>query len=137
MQEAGEYLVAYAVEEAEGMYDWIDGELVWHDPEEENMHLEIAVCDASDGRFIPGVTVICTLVDPSGSEVGTHELALLWHPMLYHYGRNWKVPADGEYTLHVRIEPPTFMRHDDVNGCRFKELVECTFEGVKVERGQG
>jgi hypothetical protein len=28
------------------------------------------------------------------------------------------------------------MRHDEVNGCRFKELVECTFEGVKVERGQ-
>jgi uncharacterized protein involved in high-affinity Fe2+ transport len=137
MQEAGEYLVAYAVEEAEGMYDWVDGELVWHDPEDENMHLEIAVCDGSDGRFVPGVTVVCTLVDPTGNEVGTHELALLWHPMLYHYGRNWKVPADGEYTLHVRIKPPTFMRHDEVNGCRFKELVECTFEGVKVERGQG
>jgi hypothetical protein len=136
MQEAGEYLIAYAVEEAEGMYDWVDGELVWHDPEDENMHLEIAVCDLSDGRFVPDVTVICTLIDPSGNEVGTHELPILWHPMLYHYGRNWKVPADGEYTLRVRVEPPKFMRHDEVNGCRFKELVECTFEGVQVERGQ-
>ena len=63
-------------------------------------------------------------------------LPLLWHPMLYHYGRNWKVPADGEYTLHVRVKPPTFMRHDDVNGRRFRELVECTFENVQVERGQ-
>jgi hypothetical protein len=27
------------------------------------------------------------------------------------------------------------MRHDETNGCRFKELVECTFENVQVERG--
>jgi Fe2+ transport protein len=135
LQEAGEYLIGYAVEEAEGMYDWVDGELVWHDPQDENLHLEIAVCDASDGRFVPGVTVVATLVDPAGNEVGTHELPILWHPMIYHYGRNWKVPSDGEYTLHVRVEPPTFMRHDETNGCRFKELVECTFENVQVERG--
>jgi hypothetical protein len=134
MQEAGEYLIGYAVEEAEGMYDWVDGELVWHDPQDENLHLEIAVCDASDGRFVPGVTVVATLVDPAGNEVGTHELPMLWHPMIYHYGRNWNVPSDGEYTLHVRIQPPTFMRHDETNGCRFKELVECTFEHVQVER---
>jgi hypothetical protein len=135
MQEAGEYLIAYAVEEAEGMYDWEDGELVWHDPDGENLHLEIAVCDAADGRFVPGVKVTGTLVDPDGNEVGSHEHPLLWHPMLYHYGRNWTVPADGAYTLHVRVEPPTFMRHDDVNGCRFKDVVETTFENVQVERG--
>ena len=133
MQEAGEYLIGYAIEEAEGMYDWVDGDLVWHEPEEENIHVEIAVCDAADGRFVPAVKVIVTMIDPSGSEVGTHELPLLWHPMLYHYGRNWKVPTEGEYTMRVRVEPPTIMRHDEVNGCRFKELVETTFEGVKVE----
>jgi hypothetical protein len=136
LQEAGEYLIGYAVEEAEGMYDWVDGELVWHDPQDENLHLEIAVCDASDGRFVPGVTVVATLVDPAGNEVGTHELPILWHPMIYHYGRNWKVPADGSYTLKVRVDPPTFMRHDEINGCRFKEPVETVFEGVEVERGQ-
>ena len=135
MQEAGEYLIAYAVEEAEGMYDWEDGELVWHDPDGENLHVEIAVCDAADGRFVPGVKVTGTLVDPDGNEVGSHEHPLLWHPMLYHYGRNWTVPADGAYTLHVRVEPPTFMRHDEVNGCRFKDVVETTFQNVQVERG--
>ena len=135
MQEAGEYLIAYAVEEAEGMYEWEDGELVWHDPDGENLHVEIAVCDAADGRFVPGVKVTGTLVDPDGNEVGSHEHPLLWHPMLYHYGRNWTVPADGAYTLHVRVEPPTFMRHDEVNGCRFKDVVETTFESVQVERG--
>jgi uncharacterized protein involved in high-affinity Fe2+ transport len=136
MQEAGEYLIGYAVEEAEGMYEWVDGGLVWHDPADgENLHLEVAVCDASDGRFVPAVTVIATLIDPGGNEVFTHELPLLWHPMLYHYGRNVEVPVDGDYTLVVRVKPPTFMRHDEVNGRRFTELVETTFEGVRVERG--
>ena len=46
------------------------------------------------------------------------------------------MPADGEYTLKLHIEPPTFMRHDEINGCRFKEPVETTFKGVEVERGQ-
>ena len=135
MQAAGEYLVAYAVEEAEGMYEWQGSELVWREPDGENLHVEIAVCDAADGRFVPGLKVTGTLVDPDGNEVGSHEHPLLWHPMLYHYGRNWTVPADGDYTLHVRIDPPTFMRHDEVNGCRFKDIVETTFAGVKVERG--
>ena len=56
--------------------------------------------------------------------------------MIYHYGRNWKVPADGTYTLKVRVDPPTFMRHDEVNGRRFEETVETVFKSVEVERGQ-
>jgi len=135
-QEAGDYLIGYAIEEAEGMYEWTDGSLVWRDPGEENLHVEVAVRDAGDGRFVPGVKVIATLVDPDGNEVGTHEQPLLWHPMIYHYGRNWVVPSDGEYTLRVRVEPPTFMRHDEVNGRRFVEPVEVELEKVKVERGQ-
>jgi hypothetical protein len=135
-QEAGHYRIGYAVEEAEGMYKWTDGGLVWHDPGEENVHVEVSVRDASDGRFVPGVRVFVTLVDPDGNEVGTHEQHLLWHPMIYHYGRNWVVPADGKYTLGVRVEPPTFMRHDEVNGKRFTESVEIESAGVKVERGQ-
>jgi uncharacterized protein involved in high-affinity Fe2+ transport len=136
MQPADQYLVAYAVEEAEGMYMWQDGKLVWHDPEDENLHVEVVVCDASDGRFVPTLKVTATLIDPDGNEVGTHEQPLMWHPMMYHYGRNWKVPVDGTYTLKVRIEPPTFMRHDEINGRRFEHPVETTFEGVEVERGQ-
>ena len=136
-QEAGHYRIGYAIEEAEGMYEWRDGELVWREPGEDNLHVEVAVRDAADGRFVPSVKVTATLVDPDGNEVGTHEHPLLWHPMLYHYGRNWQVPADGEYTLRVRVEPPTFMRHDEVNGCRFREPAEVEFTGVKVARGQG
>lgn len=134
-QQAGEYKIGYAVEEAEGMYEWVDGGLRWREPDGENLHVEVAVCDRSDGRFVPGVRVLATLIAPNGQEVGTHEQPLLWHPMIYHYGRNWTVPTDGEYTLRVRVDPPTFMRHDEVNGCRFTDPVEVEFTGVKVQRG--
>ncbi len=136
-QRAGDYLVGYAVEKAEGMYQLVDGELVWREPEQENLHLEITVRDAADGRFVPQLTVHATLIAPDGQEVGTHRQPLLWHPMLYHYGRNWQVPADGRYGLRVRIDPPAFMRHDHINGVRFSEPVEATFDQVEVHTGQG
>lgn len=85
---------------------------------------------------MPGLQVTGTLIAPDGNEVGTHEHELLWHPMLYHYGRNWTVPSDGEYTLKVHIEPPEFMRHDEINGDRWTAPVDTVFEGVKVQRGQ-
>lgn len=135
-QEAGPYRIGYAVEEAEGMFEWTDDGLVWRDPGEANAHIEVSVRDASDGRFVPGVGVTATLIDPDGNEAGTHEQPLLWHPMLYHYGRNWTLPSDGRYTLRIRVDPPTFMRHDEVNGRRFTEPVETEFTGVRVELGR-
>ncbi len=99
------------------------------------MHVEVSVRDAGDGRFVPGVRVLATLVDADGTEVGTHEQPLMWHPMIYHYWRKRTVPADGRYTLRMRVEPPTLMRHDEVNGKRLTEPVEVEFEGVDIERG--
>ncbi len=135
LQEAGDYLVGYAVEEAEGMYELEDGQLVWHNPGDTNLHLEIAVCDAGDGRFVPGLDVTATLVTPGGDELGPHAQKLVWHPMIYHYARNWTLPEDGEYRLRVHIEPAPFMRHDEINGRRFAEPVDVEFPGVKVKRG--
>lgn len=133
---AGDYLVGYAVEEAEGMYRPAAGELAWQEPENENLHLEIAVRDAGDGRFVPGLTVHATLITADGDVVGTHRQPLLWHPMIYHYGRNWHVPGDGRYRLRVRIDPPPFMRHDRINGRRFAEPVEVQFDDVRVRTGR-
>jgi hypothetical protein len=53
-QPAGHFLVGYAVEDAEGMYEWVDGDLVWRDPGDENLHVEVSVRDAGDGRFAAG-----------------------------------------------------------------------------------
>lgn len=136
-KEAGDYLVDYAIEEAEGMYHMRDGKLEWREPQDENLHVEICVRDGADRRFIPALSVRVTLVDPNGKEVGTHEQPFLWHPWLYHYGRNWQVPAEGGgYTMRVHIDPPTFPRHDKKNGQRYTEPVEVVFTGVKVETGQ-
>jgi Fe2+ transport protein len=135
-QRAGDFEIGIAVEEAEGMWRWRDGTLEWQDPADENCHVEVCVRDGADGRFVPGLSVTATLVGPDGEEVGTHEQPFLWHPWLYHYGRNWKVPGEGEYTIRVRVEPPTFMRHDHENGRRFVEAVEVEFEGVEIEPDQ-
>jgi hypothetical protein len=133
---AGDYLVGYAVEEAEGLHMPRSGTLEWVEPTEENCHLEISVRDGADGRFVPGLEVTATLVDSQGQTVGTHKQPFVWHPWLYHYGRNWTVPGDGVYTLHVRIEPPAFHRHDKLNGRRYMEPVELTFDHIRIKTGQ-
>jgi uncharacterized cupin superfamily protein len=136
VERAGDYAIAIAVEEAEGMWMPHDGELRWQNPERENCHVEVCVRDGADGRFVPGLAVTVTLIDPDGSEVGTHEQPFLWHPWLYHYGRNWTVPEEGEYTVRVRVEASTFMRHDHENGRRYLEPVEVEFASVPIEPDQ-
>ena len=68
---AGEYLVAYAVEEAEGMYMPSASGLEWVEPEDENAHVEIAVRDPADGRLIPALQVEATVIGEDGTEHGT------------------------------------------------------------------
>lgn len=136
MQKAGDYVVAYAVEKAEGMYRMENGELTWQAPDGTNCHIEVTVCDAADGRFIPMLSITATLLDENNVEVGTEIQPFVWHPWLYHYGRNWEVPSDGTYTLRVRIEAPDFPRHDKKNGERYAEPVEVEFPGVEIKTGQ-
>jgi hypothetical protein len=133
---AGEYLVAYAVEEAEGLYVPRDGRLEWTEPDGENAHVEVAVRDAADGRFIPGLEVTATITGSDGAEVGTRRMPLLWHPYLYHYGCNWSLPRDGRYKLRIRFDPPRFPRHDRKNGNRFCDACDVTFDDVRVKIGQ-
>lgn len=121
---AGEYSIAVVVENAEGLWHLDGGELRWQEPPDGNAHVEVAVRDAADGRFIPGLAVQVTITAADGQQVGSHEQPFLWHPWLYHYGRNWLLPGEGDYRIHVRIEPPTFHRHDHNNGKRFTEPVE-------------
>ncbi|WP_433626398.1 iron transporter [Halomicrococcus sp. NG-SE-24] len=63
-------------------------------------------------------------------------MPFVWHPGLHHYGKNVEVPGDGSYDVHVEIDAPAFMRHDETNGDRYAESVSVTFEGVDVETGQ-
>jgi hypothetical protein len=131
----GDYIVAYSIEDAEGLYHLRDGQLEWHEPREENCHLEIAVRNAADGRFIPGLTVRATLSEVNGVEIGSHEMPFLWHPWVYHYGRNWVIPHDGAYTLSIHIDAATFARHDRTNGARFAAPVDLQFQ-VEIKTGK-
>src|SRR5918911_3491111 len=47
---AGDYIVGYAVEEAEGLYHLQHGQLQWEEPTDANAHIEVAVCDGAHGR---------------------------------------------------------------------------------------
>lgn len=134
---SGSYIVGWAAENAEGLYRRGPNGLEWHEPrEEENAHLEITVRDGADGRFIPCLRVTATLYDPDGNEVGTHEQPFLWHPWVYHYGRNWVLPVDGTYRLKVHVDPPDFMVHDRANGKRYADGVDVEFGGVEIRRGR-
>ncbi|MFP4345904.1 MAG: iron transporter [Anaerolineales bacterium] len=130
----GDYLIGYALEKAEGMWQPQEyGQLTWQEPEDENLHIEVVVRDGADGRFIPGLVVQVTLLNSQNRDVGKHRHYFIWHPWLYHYGRNWKVPEEGTYTLKVHIEPPEWNRHDKKNGQRYAEEVDVTFENVEIE----
>ncbi|MGY1707392.1 iron transporter [Geodermatophilus sp. SYSU D00697] len=134
---AGHYLVALVTEQAEGMYAPDDsGRLVWREaPEEANTHIEVAVADGADGRFVPGLDVTVTVLDGE-RELLSQRAPFLWHPFLHHYGVNARVPGEGPYTVLVEIEPPTWMRHDPVNGRRFEAAVDAVFDDVTFERGR-
>ena len=135
-QRAGDYLVAFVQENAEGMYELQDGRLVWREaPEEANAHLEIAVADAADGRFVPGLDITLTLLEGE-RELFTTNMPFLWHPYLYHYGTNARVPGEGPYSVRVTIGPPTFMRHDPVNGKRYEQPVHLMFDDRRFKPGR-
>ncbi len=134
---AGDYIVGYAQERAEGMYALSgDGTLKWSKPDGKNCHLEISVSDAGDKRFIPYLDIKATLTGPDGKTIGPLRIPFVWHPGLYHYGRNITVPGDGKYALKVDIAPPKFMRHDKVNGKRYADAVSVEFKNVPIRTGK-
>jgi hypothetical protein len=136
-QRSGDYIVAYAEEKAEGLYSLQDARLEWREPRAENAHLEVSVSDASDGRFIPYLKIQATLTAPDGRTLGPFDMPFVWHPGLYHYGRNIVTPGDGTYAIHIHIAPPEFQRHDKENGRRYTRPVDVVFRNVAFKTGHG
>jgi hypothetical protein len=133
---AGDYLVAFVNEEAEGMYGPVGEELDWHEAAPEaNVHLEVAVADAADGRFVPELPVYVE-IERDGERVLATDLPFLWHPFLYHYGRNARIPDAGPYDVIVHIAAPSFMRHDPINGQRYSAPVTARFPNVRFANGR-
>lgn len=133
MQEAGDYRIGVAVEKAEPLWHPSGGKLVLAKPPlKANQHLEVVVTDAADGRFLPELDVTVTVLR-EGREIGSWDLPFLWHPTMYHYGRNVTIDGSGKHTLRVSIAPPTFHRHDEVNGKRYADPVVVEFADIDLE----
>ena len=133
---AGDFLVAFVNEEAEGMYAPDDNDLTWREAAPEaTSHLEVAVADAADGRFVPGLEVRVEVTE-DGRQVFNDRLPFLWHPFLHHYGANARLPGPGPYSVTVHIDAPTFMRHDPINGKRYAEGVTVRFPDVQFAQGR-
>lgn len=137
--EIDDYIVTLACEEAEGMY-FPSGEntLEWHKPERNrNAHVEVVVQDKADKRFIPGLEITVQLYDAEGSSVGDETVVpFLWHPFLYHYGKDWSVPDDGAYTARITIKQPQFGRHDSLIGKRYARTVSVDIGPVDIKTGR-
>lgn len=136
-KQVGDYIVGFAQEEAEGMYRMDDGNFQWEEPsEDKNCHLEVIIASAAEGRFLPGLNVQATLEEDEGATIGPKEIPFIWHPGLYHYGRNLELPDEGVYTITVEAEPAQWPRHDEKNGDRFTDPVETQFEDIQIETGR-
>jgi uncharacterized protein involved in high-affinity Fe2+ transport len=133
---AGDYLIAFVNEEAEGMYERDGDRLVWREAAPEaTTHLEVAVADGADGRFVPGLTVHVD-VEQDDHTLVYADLPFLWHPFLYHYGSNAKLPGTGPYDVTIRIDAPDFMRHDPINGRRYADTVTARLKKITFTNGR-
>lgn len=141
----GDYHVGYAIEYAEAYWhfphDSITGHKLKYTSNVEgsarrNGHVEIAVLEARTGRFIPYLNVRGTLLGPQGEDFGTQSIPFMWHPWLYHYGENWRVPATGTYRLRIHADAPTFRRYGRQVGQAFASAIDTEFDNVKIISGQ-
>jgi len=132
----GGYLIAYSIEYARNLIYPGEGDPQWQDLREENAHIGIAVHDETDLHFIKGLSVNVTVIEQSGILIGSFNHPLLERPNLYHYGRNWKLPGDGIYTLRVKVETPEFMTRDEINEKAYSTPVEVEFKNVTIKTGQ-
>ncbi|WP_347158674.1 iron transporter [Pontibacter chitinilyticus] len=135
----GDYDLAYGVEFAEGYWRFIKDKLKYkisvEYSAENNAHVEVAPRDALTGRLLPGLQVTTTFFR-NGEQVNSYSPMFMWHPWLYHYGQNIRVPGSGNYTLQVQVAPPPYRRYGYGIGNIMAQPITYTFEDVDVVTGQ-
>lgn len=135
----GPYLLTYAVEFAEGYWRFKNDKLLYNikveNSAEKNAHIEVAVFDAISGRMIPGFDVETTFL--RGDDTITTVIpTLMWHPWLYHYGNNFRVPKKGKYELHIKTSPNHLRRYGEEFGKNYGKDIEHVFTDVDIRTGQ-
>ena len=128
----GDYWITYLLDSPRRIYTWADGKPRWQEPEGANLYVGIAVRDATDGRFIPAVSVAVSLIDEVGKVVGAGEQSLVWDPLAHQYGRNWQVHGAGPHSICVRIEPPSRVQSDDVAPGQLMRPLEVEFADLNL-----
>ncbi|MGN6566583.1 MAG: iron transporter [Flavipsychrobacter sp.] len=122
---AGEYKIAYAITPPEGWYEFSNNAVTWKEPAKDaKAHLYLFVLDGADGRIVPSLDIHTTILNSEGNVVDYKALPYTWIPMINGYGDNIKLTGNDDYTIKVKIQPPTFHRHDPYNGDRFTQLTE-------------
>lgn len=139
---AGDYRLTLVCEDAEGAYvleEITPGNpgLVWRSPLlKENQHIEIAVQDKEDLRFIPYLDVFCRLYNAENKLLGEKLQPFIWHPYLDHYGENWTLHGEGDYFVEVTVKKAKFPRHDETLGDRYKADVQIRFGPLHLIPGR-
>jgi hypothetical protein len=136
----GDYFLACAVEYSEGYWYLKEGKLIYEMTNElsaaRNAHVEVVARDERTGRFLHDLHVTATLYDNAGKKVDTRMEMFMWHPWLYHYGENWRVPHAGKYRVHVHIDPPAYRRYGQTLGKQFVMPAEMDFTNITIKIGQ-
>ena len=94
--------------------------------------LGVIVRDAADGRFVPGLQVVVTVVEPGGSEIGCHEHPLLWHPLVHQYALAWALPRAVPLRLRVSIAWTPVVQKSRSYCNRLATSVEIEFSDVII-----
>jgi len=133
-----DYLISIACENAEGMYMYnVKGNLEWMIPKRgDNQHFEVVVQDKDDKRFIPALEIQAELLDENKKVAAEMIVPFIWHPFLFHYGINCKIPKAGKYYAKVQIKKPSFHRHDETYGKRYKKDVTVTLGPITLKPGR-
>jgi hypothetical protein len=136
----GDYLVAFAVEYAEGFWcpahDGLEYDYGAEESSRHNAHVEVAVRDAATGRLFPDLDVAATL-SLGGERVGSKRQALMWHPWLYHYGENWRVPKSAQtYRLDVSWSPSRCVPRFATQRAPTLRGASVSFDDVHIQVGQ-
>ncbi len=137
---AGDYFVAVADEYSEGY--WLYDNKFRYKMENEqssetNAHIEVAVLDANTKRFMHNLHVTATIYDENEKKINSMMEHFMWHPWLYHYGDNWRVPSAGKkYHIHVHVDPPAYRRYGKIYGKQFTASEDIDFYNIEIKTGQ-
>ena len=126
---AGPYRVAILLEKPKGFYRFAGKEQEWVNPVG-NAFLGVVVRDGYDRRVVPELEVKVSVMDDQGKLIEEKVLPFGWFPLLNRYGENLLLSDKGNYRFKVEISPPSFLRHDPVNGDRYPEKATAEFDQV-------